>query len=469
MKHTIYAKLLLGYLIMAIAGFALIYLITTPMVTRYVEKEQGSYLYGRATQISKYFNQRSFQTLADYKSVAQEFNNDATLSDAVLWVVTRGGEVCLDSSGTHTAGTRLPHFDSSYFGSRYYKTGNFNNNVKANTLSTIAPINSQYTTIGYVLLHMDHTAVEQYCQPYYYVIYTAYSIMLGVSFLILLFFTLFVYIPLRKIISACQAYAAGNLEYGAIRVHANDEIGQLAANLEYMARQLTDLEEYQQKFIANISHDFRSPLTSIKGYLEAILDGTIPVEIQDKYLKVVLNETERLNKLTENLLTINAWDTTGRKLILSDFDIVQTIRDTLATFEGTCIKKKISVNLLLGNKSYLVTADLSKIQQVLYNLIDNAIKFSPANASIQISITDKNEKVFISIKDQGIGIPRDSIHKIWDRFYKTDLSRGKDKTGSGLGLSITKEIIQSHNENIDVISTEGVGTEFIFSLQKAKS
>ena len=116
-----------------------------------------------------------------------------------------------------------------------------------------------------------------------------------------------------------------------------------------------------------------------------------------------------------------------------------------------------------------VFADMGKIQQVMYNLIDNAIKFSHPDSTIYIQVSDRYEKIFISVKDTGIGIPKDSIKKIWERFYKTDLSRGKDKKGTGLGLSIVKEIIQAHGENIDVISTEGVGTEFIFSLPKSSS
>ena len=123
---------------------------------------------------------------------------------------------------------------------------------------------------------------------------------------------------------------------------------------------------------------------------------------------------------------------------------------------------------VLTGKELFVRGDMTKIQQVLYNLIDNAIKFSNSNSSIKIETSIKNEKVFISVKDSGIGIPKDSLKKIWERFYKTDVSRGKDKRGSGLGLSIVKEIIQAHNENINVISTEGVGTEFIFTLPLSK-
>ena len=235
-----------------------------------------------------------------------------------------------------------------------------------------------------------------------------------------------------------------------------------------MANELNTLEDDQRKFVSNVSHDFRSPLTSIKGYIEAMLDGTIPVEMQEKYLNIILFETERLNKLTNSLLELNKFGTKGVILDISDFDINNMIKMTVQTFEGKCKEKRISFNLILTGKELFVTADYDKIQRVLYNLIDNAIKFSHNDSAITIETTEKNEKIFISVKDTGIGIPKDSIKKIWERFYKTDLSRGKDKKGTGLGLAIVKEIVQAHDENINVISTEGVGTEFIFTLPIAK-
>ena len=178
----------------------------------------------------------------------------------------------------------------------------------------------------------------------------------------------------------------------------------------------------------------------------------------------MLNETERLTKLTNSLLTLNNLNTKGMVLEKSDFDVNSIIRNTAASFEGTCQQKHIAIELVLTGEQLSVHADMGKIQQVLYNLMDNAIKFSHSDSVIKIETTEKRNKVFVSVKDSGIGIPKDSLKLIWDRFYKTDLSRGKDKKGTGLGLSITREIIQAHNENINVISTEGVGTEFIFSL-----
>ena len=237
---------------------------------------------------------------------------------------------------------------------------------------------------------------------------------------------------------------------------------------EVTANELNTLEDDQKKFVSNVSHDFRSPLTSIKGYVEAMLDGTIPVEMQDKYLNIILFETERLNKLTKSLLELNKFGSHGTMLDITDFDINHTIRMTVQTFEGRCMEKRITFNLILTGEKLFVSADMSKIEQVLYNLIDNAIKFSHTDSAITIETTEKNDKIFVSVKDTGIGIPGDSIKKIWERFYKTDLSRGKDKKGTGLGLSIVKEIVQAHGENINCISTEGVGTEFIFTLPLAK-
>ena len=198
-------------------------------------------------------------------------------------------------------------------------------------------------------------------------------------------------------------------------------------------------------------------------------DGTIPPEMYPRYLSILLFETDRLTKLTNNLLTLNDMDPKSVRLNYTDFDINDIIRHTIETFEGTCLEKKISFKLTFSSKQLMVSADVDKIQQVLYNLIDNAIKFSHPESDILISSKVRTGRVFISVKDSGIGIPKESIQKIWERFYKTDTSRGRDKKGSGLGLSIVKEIINAHGEHIDVISTEGVGTEFVFSLKPAKT
>ena len=281
--------------------------------------------------------------------------------------------------------------------------------------------------------------------------------LLVLSLIILFFFTEYVYRPLRRIIAAAEQYALGNMHYH-IPVESEDELGYLSASLGYMADTIARSEDDQKKFIANISHDFRSPLTSMRGFLEAMLDGTIPPERFSHYLEVVLGETERLTKLTNGLLTLNNLNTGGILLQRTDFDINAVIRSVAASFEQTCRAKKIHIRLVLTGKILFVNADLEKIQQVLYNLVDNALKFSHEDSEITIDTTEKGDTVFISVRDSGIGIPKEDQKLIWDRFYKTDLSRGKDKKGTGLGLSIVREIIRAHDENINMVSTEGVGS-----------
>ena len=282
-----------------------------------------------------------------------------------------------------------------------------------------------------------------------------------------LFYSFYIRKPLYAITKGASEFANGNLSY-QIPVKSENELGYLASNLNYMADKLNRNGEYQRQFISNISHDFRSPLTSIKGYVEAMIDGTIPVEMQEKYLKIISYEAERLEKLTRGLLTLNELDIHKRMLNIQDFDINQTIKSTAASFEGTCTTRQILLELILSGQTLYAHADLEQIQQVLYNLLSNAIKFSPDHSTITIETTEKNGKIFVSVKDHGIGIPKSSLNRIWERFYKIDRSRGKDQKGTGLGLAIFKEIISAHGQHINVISTEGVGTEFIFTLEQAK-
>ena len=315
---------------------------------------------------------------------------------------------------------------------------------------------------------MDVTATFTDIRDYFLTgYYKTYFIVCLAGLILLFVYILTIHRPLKQMLRSAAAYAEGAYET-PIPVQQEDELGFLANVMNFMAHELDSLEEDQRKFISNISHDFRSPLTSIKGYAEAMADGTIPPGMQEKYLNIIVFESERLEKLTQSLLELNKYSAGGVYLDLSAFDINEQIRRTILTFEGRCQEKSLTFDLRLSETPLTVKADAAKIDQVLHNLIDNAVKFSNSNSAISIETTLRNGKVFVSVKDSGIGIPGSSLNKIWERFYKTDLSRGKDKKGTGLGLAIVREIIHAHHENINVISTEGVGTEFIFSLTPAR-
>ena len=295
-----------------------------------------------------------------------------------------------------------------------YTIGDYYGMFSGNVLSVSAPITGNYNTYGYVLIHLPISEINQSQNGILSILYITSAVLFGLSLIILLVFTQTVYLPLRKITVGANEYAAGNLDY-RIDVKTHDEMGYLSDTLNYMSDELNKMEEYQKNFIANVSHDFRSPLTSIKGYLEAILDGTIPAEMYEKYLSRVISETERLHKLTESMLTLNSLDARGY-LSRTNFDINRVIKDTAASFEGTCESKNVSFDLTFSDDIQMVFADLGKIQQVMYNLIDNAIKFSHHDSTIYIQASGRYEKIFVSVKDTGIGIPKDSLKKIWERF-----------------------------------------------------
>jgi len=384
------------------------------------------------------------------------------------WIVNDIGRIIIDSSDKPSARDRnvsdlYPGLLNTGFTANVFVAEVFTEPMLALT----RPISYNYDVNGYIILFTSYKAIQNSTDVYLEVINTCFLIFLSILLLIFLYIYLITLVPLRRLTKAAREYSQGNYNYALVLKGLND-YKELGAAISYMSKELSKLDDYQKKFVANISHDFRSPLTSIKGFAEAIKDGTIPRQQQDKYLDIILFETERLNKLTSNLLELNRFETKAALLDITSFDINSVIKKTAASFEGSCREKKISINLLFSSKELYVNADMDKIQQVLYNLIDNAIKFSHNNSNIKISSEEKGEKVFISVKDYGIGIPRDSLNRIWERFFKTDASRGKDKRGTGLGLSITKEIIQAHNENITVVSTEGVGSEFTFSLPKAE-
>lgn len=467
MRSTLYIKFALVYIVFGFLSVFCVALITSELMMNKIEQQTADSLYSGTAIFSTDYLPKFFSEEIEVTNVRKQLNGIQNYMDANIWFVSKDGTTLASSTidGYTIPPLQISDFNPAENGSATYSVGTYHNHYKEKMITIISPVVSDFTTHGYILVHKPYSDLVEQCNLLLKPVYITVFVIYLLSFLILFAFQLMVYHPLRKIAEAAKQYALGNLEY-EIPITTHDEIGSLSASLNYMSSHLKDMDDYQKKFIGNVSHDFRSPLTSIKGYLEAMADGTIPLEMQERYFKILLFETERLTDLTADLLTLNEFDTKNSLLDMTTFDIHEAIKNTAASFEGTCLEKHILIELHLTSKSLEVTADKRKIQQVLYNLLDNAIKFSPNNSEITIKTSEKNGKVFVSVKDRGFGIPKQSLAKIWDRFYKSDLSRGKDKKGTGLGLAIVKEIIQAHNENINVVSTEGVGTEFTFSLSK---
>ncbi len=465
MKKTLYLKFILAYFIFGVFSFIIVTTFVPSMTIEHLVREKAEHLYVEAVRIADTYAAGLYASETDLETVKDQLDSLAFYLDSTIRIINPSGRLVLDTDVSLNVEEEvtIENFDPTATSGSYYMVNDFFGNFDRDMISVFSPITYRYVVKGYVVIHCDMQEIQESCNSLLNISYITLVILFLLSLIILIFFTEMVYIPLRKITYATEQYASGNMHY-EFQVESDDEIGYLAACLNYMASQIAGAEDDQKKFVANVSHDFRSPLTSVRGYLEAMIDGTIPPEMHDKYLNIVLNETERLTKLTNSLLSLNNLNTKGMLLDRTDFNINQILRTTAASFEGTCRKKTIVIEMILTGEELYVTADMEKIQQVLYNLLDNAIKFSHHDSVIKVETSVKNNKMFVSVKDSGIGIPKDDLKLIWDRFYKSDLSRGKDKKGTGLGLSIVKEIINCHGENINVISTEGVGSEFIFSL-----
>lgn len=270
--------------------------------------------------------------------------------------------------------------------------------------------------------------------------------------------------PLKKISTAAKQFASGKFDT-RVEVSGSDEVAELAVAFNNMAESLDNYDSMRNTFISNVSHDLRTPMTSISGFVDGILDGVIPPEKYDYYLRIISNEVKRLSRLVSTLLDISKIQAGERKFTPAPFDICEMSRQIVLSFEQSIEEKHLDVEFNCDDDNISVLADRDAIYQIMYNLCDNAVKFSMEGGLLRISINrQKNRKLTVSVYNEGAGIPSDDIPYVFERFYKSDKSRGLNKTGVGLGLYISKTIIEAHNEKIWVKSESGKNCEFSFTL-----
>ncbi len=271
--------------------------------------------------------------------------------------------------------------------------------------------------------------------------------------------------PLDEMAAASRKFARGDF---SVRVKQTedptDEMGALIESFNKMADSLEQAEKRRSEFIANISHELRTPMTTISGFADGILDGTIPKDQEEKYLRSIRDETRRLSRLVREMLSVSqarakAADPSAR----SNFDLTELVLQTLLSFEARATKKNLDVDPQLPDDHLMVRADKDAITQVIYNLLDNAVKFADPGSCLVVRLYKNNGKAYVSVKDRGETIPAEDLPFIFDRFHKSDRSRSLDKEGVGLGLYLVKAIINSHDEDIAVKSENGF-TEFVFTL-----
>lgn len=271
--------------------------------------------------------------------------------------------------------------------------------------------------------------------------------------------------PINILNNTANKISKGEVEK-RVEVRCDNEIGQLAKSFNIMAEALEQSDIKRRDFISNVSHELRSPITSIKGFIGAILDGVIPRDKENYYLKIVYDEIDRLARLVNDLLDISSMEAGKFNLTITEFDINQVISLCILNLENKIKDKGLNVKATFHENRFYVLGDRDRIIQVVTNLIENAIKYSDDNGYIKTNVYSKGVKIYVDIFNSGEGIDEKDINMIWDRFYKGDKSR-TNKLSTGLGLAIVKSIIFQHNEDIWVKNIEGKGVSFIFTLKKS--
>ena len=468
MKKSLTFKILMIYILVAAAGFFCFAVISYLINYKVLFDQTSDNLYREAINISNTYGVALFSDEKNERTtVLSELDNISSVNGSRTILIKADGNVLYDSNMDLTDDSsplyRIAGFDSTRLGGEHVWMGDFYSVFEEKTMSVFTPVTSDFSTLGYVVLNVPDSSLRSAVMPFNLGPFIVYVSMAGLSLIFVIFYMNKIKKPLSRITTAINEYQKGNKKYG-LQTDSSEEFRQLERSLEKMTDELNRSNASQQRFLSDISHDFRSPLTSIQGYLTAIKDGTIPADKLDRYIDILLFETNRLTGLTENILTLNELDPSAVILEKTDFDIINCIKHTIEAMLGQCERRGIRFNLGFFADKIIVHADEGKYQQVIYNLVDNAVKFSPDNSFIEINIKHgDNAKAVVSISDTGCGITKDELDKIWDRMYKTDASRNLNKKSSGLGLSITKDIITAHGEEISVESTPGSGTVFTFT------
>lgn len=364
----------------------------------------------------------------------------ATLPDSLLSSLSPDGSV-------NAAGTLGGFYNSP----RQYYFSEIKNPVTNNTA-------------GYVLISMEMSSMVQIWRSFIVIFFFVSCFVLILSLALSLIMASRQSAPLKEMAAASKQFARGNFSVRVRNVYTKDEVGELAAAFNSMADSLEKSDKLRSEFIANISHELKTPMTTITGFADGIIDGTIPPEKQSTYLGIISSETRRLSRLVRKMLELSRLQAADRSVLTKGaFDMGKVIKNAALGLESKAQTRQLKISMLIPEEKVMVIGDPDSITQVIYNLLDNAIKFSAPGKEVVVSLWKRNEKAYVSVKNFGDTIPSSELPLIFDRFHKADKSRGLDKEGVGLGLYIVKTIIDNHNEKVYVTSEDGV-TEFVFTL-----
>lgn len=472
-RKRLFSKMVIIYSTIIAISFILTATVLSIWFQRYYQNQRTSQLEKESqflmTPVTQYLSGENLEDITLDKvndmldQIGQYSNTDIFLTDNWGYVYAVS-----NSKYKSIVGKRIITKDlqSLRTGNNINIQGNYGGTFKENVHTLIIPIKDSGTFRGAIMMNTLSNEINEPLKRVYIIIWISAMIAIFGACIVIYFLSQQMIIkPLAQINLVSEKISKGEVDR-RVDITSNDEIGELANSFNSMADSLEAVDKNRRDFISNVSHEIRSPITSIKGFIGGMLDGVVPPEKERYYLSLTYDEIQRLTRLVNDLLDLSAMESGQMKLRLEHIDINEIIRLSVLKFETKIKDKKLNVDVCFEAESTLVLGDRDRITQVVTNLLDNAIKYVNDAGAVSIYTRRKGEKVLISIFDNGPSIPSEDIKHIWDRFYKVDKSR-TSKMSTGLGLSIVRSILSQLGEDVWVENKEGGGVAFIFSLKRA--
>ncbi|MDR3179143.1 MAG: HAMP domain-containing histidine kinase [Oscillospiraceae bacterium] len=475
MKNTLFKKYLATNLLMVVLSFFILGIMLITSITNYWEEEKKDLLTKNALNItymvqknSGSLNGKMYVDASLIKGILAVFSKNI---DADIIVANEEGEIIISSfDNENLVKNKFLPFQlmQEALNGTYSGINNFGGIYKYGCYGVGVPLTAEpenKTKIGAVFTITDTERIENFRLRSF----KTFSFAILIAFLISLFSTGLISYkmtkPLKEMSIAARQFGGGNFKK-RVPITSNDEIGQLAVAFNNMANSLSLSENVRRSFIANVSHELKTPMTVISGFVDGILDGTIENKMQNHYLKIVSGEIKRLSRLVTSMLELSRIEKEEIKFNKKPFNINKVLYKVISSFQKEIIKKEIKIEDVNQKEKLFINANEDAIHQVIYNLVENAVKFTEKNGFIHFRIQNASDRINFCIRNTGKGVSESEINLIFDKFYKTDSSRSIDKNGVGLGLYIVKTIIRLHGGDILAKSEEGKYCEFNFWIPK---
>ncbi|MCM0649015.1 cell wall metabolism sensor histidine kinase WalK [Clostridium swellfunianum] len=472
LKKGLFSKMVATYIVIVTLSFVFIATFLSVWFERYYFSQRREQLEKESILI-KPFALDFIRNEGKYEpeEIDRSLNFFGSLTSSDIWLLDRNGYVysVSDEKFNSIKGTQkfTKALEILRLNKIYEIKGRYDNIITQESHIYGIPVFDKDFFGGAIVMITPLSEINEPLKGVFRIIWTTALFAIFISSFIIYYFSERIIIkPLADINGVAKKISKGEVEK-RVEIISNDEIGQLAESFNYMADSLEKVEKARREFISNVSHEIRSPITSIKGFIGGILDGIIPKDKENYYLSITYEEIQRLTRLVNDILDLSAIEAGQFKLRMSELDINEIIRLTVIKFEQKIKEKKLNVDVCFNLEHQYVYGDRDRLIQVMTNLIDNAIKYVSEGGEIYICTKVKADKVLVSVFNNGPSIPKEDLPKIWNRFYKSDKSR-TSKVSTGLGLPIVRNILTQHGEDIWVENKEGGGVTFIFTLKRVK-